>query len=333
MSQTSSSCNVETCSDGVIRKSLESHGLSPQVAKFLLGSWRDTTKQQYRPHIEKWLHFCVNEKIDPFQPPVNLLLEFLLIEFKKGRKYSTMNILRSSISAIANIDGKPAGQNRLVSRFMKAVFQERPALPRYNITWDPDVVLEHIKSLGPNKYLSMIQLSQKLVMLMLLLSGQRCQTLHSLDIRNMTITSSKVAFTIGDILKTSGPKSHLSQIRFKAYAPDRRLCVHTTIRNYLERTLDIRGKVTSLFVTTKPLGKPASKDTLRRWTKGIMKDAGINLSMFTPHSTRSASSSKAAKYLPLSTIVETIGWSRQSTFTTYYHKPVRELQFDDAVLV
>ena len=155
---------------------------------------------------------------------------------------------------------------------MKVVFQERPALPWYNVTWNPEVVLEHIKSLGPNKYLTIIQLSKKLVMLMLLLSGQRCQTLHVLDIRNMTITSSKVIFTIGDILKTSGPRSHLSQISFKVYAPDRKLCVHTTFRNYLERTLDKRGKVTSLFITTK------------------------------------------------------------STFITYYHKPVTELHFGDAVL-
>ena len=93
---------------------------------------------------------------------------------------------------------------------MKAVFQERPTLPRYNITWDPQVVLEHIKSLGLNKYLTMIQLSKKLVPLLLLLSGQRCQTLYVLDTRNMTITSSKIVFTIGNILKTSGPRSHLS---------------------------------------------------------------------------------------------------------------------------
>lgn len=243
-----------------------------------------------------------------------------------------MNTLRSSISAIGNIDGKPAGQHLLVSRFMKAVFQERPALPRYNVTWDPEVVLEYIKTLGPNKHLRINQLSRKLVMLMLILSGQRCQTLHKLDVRNMNITHSKVVFTIGDMLKTSGPKRHLSQISFKAYAPDKRLCVHTALRQYLEKTLEKRGKVTSLFINTKSYGKPASRDTLRRWTKDIMRDAGINLSIFAPHSTRSASSSKAAAYLPLSTIIKTIGWSKKSTFTKYYHKPVKDLHFEDAVL-
>lgn len=158
------------------------------------------------------------------------------------------------------------------------------------------MVLQYIKTLGRNRKLSILQLSEKLVMLMLLQSGQRCQTLHLLDVRNMTLTPSKAPFTFGDLIKTSRPTNHLSQISFKAYAPDRRLCVHAALRCYLERTLDTRGKVTRLFLTTKPTGRPASRDTLRRWTKSIMQYAGIDVSMFSPHSTRSASTSKAARY-------------------------------------
>lgn len=84
-------------------------------------------------------------------------------------------------------------------------------------------------------------------MLMLLQSGQRGQTLHLLDVRNMFFTPSQVTFTLGDPLKTSGPMNHLSQIAFKAYAPDRTLCVHTALVSYLERTLVARGKETSMF--------------------------------------------------------------------------------------
>ena len=161
-------------------------------------------------------------------------------------------------------------------------------------------------------------------MLMLLLSGQRGQTLHLLDTRNMFFTPSKVTFTLGDPLKTSGPKRHLSQITFKAYAPDKRLCVHTTLVSYLKRTLDTRGKVTSLFLTTSVPRKAASRDTLRRWTRDLMGSAGVDLSIFSPHYTRSASSSKAARYLPLSTIVKAKGWSKASTCTTYYYKPIQD---------
>lgn len=265
---------------------------------------------------------------------MNVLLDFLFQEFKggQGRRYSSMNSLRSAISSVACIDGKPAGQHPLVCRFMKAVFNEKPVFPRYNLTWDPQLVLTHLAGLGPNKHLSLLQLSRKLVMLMLLQSGQRGQTLHLFDTRNMFFTPSRVTFTLGDPLKTSGPNSHISQITFKAYAPDRRLCVHTALVSYLQRTLDTRGKVTSLFLTTTVPRKAASRDTLRRWTRDLMGSAGVDLSIFSPHSTRSASSSTAAKYLPLSTIVKAIGWSKSSTFTTYYHKPIQDSRFADAVL-
>lgn len=235
-----------------------------------------------------------------------------------------MNTLRSAISVVAQIDGRPAGQHPLVCRFLKAVFQERPSLPRCLTTWDPDVMLRYIKTLGPNSTLSFIQLSRKLTVLMLLLSGQRGQTLHSLDIRNMTISDSRVSFRIGDPLKTSRPGSHLTELGFMPYPLDKLLCVHTTIVNYLDRTIDIRGPITRFFLTTRPPFRMASRDTLRRWTRDMMEAAGIDLSIFSPHSTRSASTSKAALKLPLSTILSTAGWARESTFARFYKKPLGE---------
>lgn len=266
---------------------------------------------------------------------MSCLLDFLLQEFRRGtgRSYSSLNVIRSSISAIANIDSKPAGQHPLVCRFMKAVFLVRPSLPRNCTTWDPDVVLTHIKSLGQNEGLSMIQLSEKLVMLMLLISGQRGHTLHLLDTRNMTVSRSEVCFRIGDLLKTSRPGVHLSELVFPAYTPDKCLCVFTTICCYLERTAGIRGSITRFFLTTRAPVRLASRDTIRRWTRNVMRDAGIDLTIFSPHSTRSASSSKASLTLPVSTIMATVGWSCESVFAKFYRRPLsKRTDFASAVL-
>ena len=61
--------------------------------------------------------------------------------------------------------------------------------------------------------------------------------------------------------------------------------------------------------------------------------AGLDLSIFTPHSTRSASTAKAKSgNIPLATILKTAGWSRESTFANYYDKPItNEGVFADAV--
>lgn len=84
-------------------------GISSEVPGVLPESWRNGTKQQYGPHIKRWLLFCINGGFNPFQPPVNVLLEFLYREFKsvKGRQYSSMNSIRSAISSVAFIDAKP----------------------------------------------------------------------------------------------------------------------------------------------------------------------------------------------------------------------------------
>ena len=57
--------------------------------------------------------------------------------------------------------------------------------------------------------------------------------------------------------------------------------------------------------------------------KSVMNNAGIDVSMFRPHSTRAASSSAVhAMHIPISTILRTVGWSKDCVFRKYYNKPV-----------
>ena len=56
-------------------------------------------------------------------------------------------------------------------------------------------------------------------------------------------------------------------------------------------TANLRGNITRLLITTTKPYKTASQGTLERWIKTPLQSAGINMSIFTPHSTRSASTS------------------------------------------
>lgn len=102
---------------------------------------------QYGPHIRNWLSFCLTRKINPFEPPLNILLDYLFAEFNKvkGRSYSSMNTIRSATSAVANINGQPVGKHPLITRFMKAVLKS--SFFRCQTTWDPQLVLDYIVSL------------------------------------------------------------------------------------------------------------------------------------------------------------------------------------------
>lgn len=74
---------------------------------------------------------------------------------------------------------------------------------------------------------------------------------------------------------------------------DPRLCVVTTFHEYLTRTSLVRGAHNQLLLSyVKPYG-PVSRDTVSRWVKYVLQSSGIDVSVFKPYSTRSASTSKA----------------------------------------
>ena len=273
-----------------------------------------------------------------FYPPIGMLLEFLLAEFESGkvdkssRAYRSMGVIRSAISAVATVDGVPAGRHRFVAQFMRAVFNVKPALPRYASTWDPDVVLRSLKGLGPNEGLSLLDLSRKLCVLMLLCSGQRGQTLLALDLDNMSWVGDRVIFRISDVLKTSRPGSHFHELSFDPFPPDHLLCVIVTLRRYLQVTAELRGPVRQLFVISRMPFSAVSRATISRWVRSCLVLAGIDVSVYAAGSTRQASSSRASLSLPVDSVLSAVGWSRGSTFATFYKKPFCVGSFAGAVL-
>ena len=80
---------------------------------------------------------------------------------------------------------KAIGEHTIISKFLKGVFNLRPSLPKSSVTWDTRNVLEFLRSWYPLKHLSLFQLSIKTVLLMLLISGQRGQTIWVLKIKDV----------------------------------------------------------------------------------------------------------------------------------------------------
>ena len=68
--------------------------------------------------------------------------------------------------------------------------------------------------------------------------------------------------------------------------------------------------------------------------KRVMDKAGIDVKCFKPHSTRAAASSHAkAKGTPLSVIMNTAGWTQNSTFRKFNDKSIQGKScFQSAIL-
>lgn len=117
---------------------------------------------------------------------MNKILDFLQELYERGLGYSCLNMARSALSSFIVLEGNiTVGNHPLVQRFLKGVFQTRPAFPHYTFTWDTSVVLNYLKTLHPPKDMTLKCLTYKLVMLCALVTGQRCQTLHLMNLGQM----------------------------------------------------------------------------------------------------------------------------------------------------
>ena len=124
-------------------------------------------------------------------------------------------------------------------------------------------------------------------------------------------------------IKQSRPGYKLSLLQLKAYAVDPRLCVVTHLNEYITRTQSLRESGSKLFISYVQPHHAVSKDTIARWIRTVMVDAGIDVTIFKPHSTRSAATSRTKQTcLPINEILKHAGWSNQRTFDRFYKKPL-----------
>ena len=252
-------------------------------------------------------------------PNIIKVLEFLHSLKMRNVGYSVINTARSALSTFITIDNHTVGMHPLVCRYLKGFFNKFPVLPKYLFTWDVGVELECISSMDTE---NVQHLSQKLATLLAILCGQRAREILSLmDISNIAMEETCLIIRIGDLRKTSNRKFHNEELKFPKYIENTNICPVTSLKQYLHMTSKNRGEIKSLFITKVRPFKPASKDTMAKWIRETLSNAGIDTSIFSPHSTRSAASSTAKRCrVPIDTILKPGGWRSMKTFGWFYDK-------------
>lgn len=299
----------------------------------MISSLAASTIKQYNSPLKEWWNFCSNLNRDPLDTKPYHILEFLTQQFNAGASYGTLNSARSAISLISS---QNISDNNLLSRFFKGVFKLRPLKPRYESTWDTAPVLEYISKLFPMDTLNLHQLSDRTIILLALATAQRAQTLASISLENIKISTDRVQIKITDILKTSGPGRTQPFFDFPFLKEKPVLCVAQTLIEYIKRTKSVRHNENKLFISFRSPYKPVTSQTISRWIKSILKNAGID-EKFKGHSVRHAATSKAAALgVNWDIIRKTAGWTQESqVFARFYHRPIltNNNQFVSAVLL
>ena len=303
---------------------------SPSIKRLVASSWAPKTQQSYNTALKKWDRFCTLKQWDTSSINFDKGLQFLVWLYEEeGATHGVVAASRSVRSAIAPEQyGTTFGKDPLVSKVVKGMFKERPQLRRKLVVYDTDIVIKYMAVLPNNEHLLLEPLTKKLATLLCILSEQRSQSIAYLFPKFMHKTSTTFTFYIPKILKTTTPNFHQDPLEFEAFCEDQKVCVHSCLTEYLDRTSAIRENLeedTSLILSYAYPYRPVKSATLARYVKEFLGQCGIDLTVFTAHSTRSASTSKANNMgLSLKQISKAAGWRGTGTFQRFYKFPIRK---------
>ncbi|XP_066590898.1 uncharacterized protein [Prorops nasuta] len=318
----STSIGIKNEIDGrtIIRQAYLRQGFGRETIEVLIQSISDTTLKQYSRFLVEWAKYCQNINTNIYNPKIESVADFLCKKHASGASFSTINTCRAALSLIL---GEKVGKNAVISRLLKGMYNVKPSKPKYDKIYDLDPVILELEKLYPLEELSLPDLTNKLIVLLALITAHRKQTISLIKISNIVRTNSGYEIKIPQRVKNSGIGVGQPLLVLPEFSERPQLCVVKTINEYLKVTKELRGDCDSLFLTTTKPFRKASKDTLSRWLRSFLIGCGVDRE-FTPHSLRHAATSAALKRgVSISIIKRLAGWSEKSTvFNRFYNRPI-----------
>lgn len=284
----------------------------------MLASLAPNTMKQYDVYLKKWWDFCKINLLNIYDASVPTVISFFTQLFNDGCQYGTLNSCRSALSLV--LSPVLISDDR-IKRFLKGVFRLKPPRPKYEVTWDTNLVLDKLSTWYPNEDLTLEKLTNKTITLLALSTAHRVQTLSKIKMNNIHNLPQRITIKVPDIIKTTRPGFQQPIIHLPFFTEKTAICPATTLLCYIERTSLLRTS-DDLFVGIRKPHKPVGTQTLSRWIKQTLSECGVDTSVFSAHSTRHAASSRAHSLgVSLDTIRKTAGWSRNSTtFAKFYQR-------------
>ena len=113
-----------------IRKSLLQRDVSHKATEIIMHSWEDASLKQYKPYLQTWIQLCSEWKINPYDPPLTRVLDFLTSLLERGLKYGAINTAKSAISAITEPKHSlTLGSQPLIARFIERCVSKQTPYP------------------------------------------------------------------------------------------------------------------------------------------------------------------------------------------------------------
>ena len=304
-------------------------GYDKRTVDLMLDAWRASTKRLYSTYLRKWALFVLENRVSLLKPTLPQACRFLRQLADVGVGHGAINAARSALATVLpQYEGFTFGKHPLICLLVKGVYERNPPRPRYSSFWDVRTVFNMFITWGKNRKLTLKRLTFKLVLLLLLVTAQRGQTILALSLEGLLVEDT-VTFRLSKLLKHNRLGDPLDSVILRPFLECPRLCVVRTLKEYIKRTEELRKGEKALLISFVKPHRAISRDTLARWVVKTLDWAGLDTSRFKAHSTRGASASAAWQLgIPLNLIMKQAGWKDETSFAHYYNKDIEKDKSD-----
>ena len=323
---------------------LQEQGFSVEVAERIAAPQRSSTRTIYRSKwalFEKW---CRENSVDFSTPSVKQISDFFMYLYQDlNRRPSTIDGYRTAIVDTLGPTAQHIAHNADLHRLLSSFHRDRPNSSRNLPKWNLCVVLNELTKapFEPMKDSDLKHLTLKTAFLLALASGKRRSEIHAWvanKVANLGQWEKVALFPSSDFiaknqLAREGSQSvspvtipALTTIVDRQFKEDRTLCPVRALRFYLDRTKDLRGSRSLLFISFK---KGHTSDirpaTLSSWLKQTIplcyKQAdqqALDLVQVKAHDIRAFAASKAFYGgVSVDQIMQACHWKAHNTFTNF----------------
>ena len=325
---------------------LQEQGFSVEVAERIAARQWSSTRAIYKSKwalFEKW---CRENSVDFSTPSVKQIADFFMYLYQDlNRRPSTIDGYRTAIVDTLGPSGQHIAHNE-DHRLLSSFHRDRPKSSRNLPKWNLSVVLNELTKapFEPMKDTDLKHLTLKTAFLLVLASGKRRSKIHTWvanKVSNLGQWEKVALFPSSDFiaknqLAREGSQSEspvtipaLTTIVDRQFKEDRTLCPVRALRYYLDRTKDLRGSRSLLFISFK---KGYTSDirptTLCSWLKQTIllcyKQAdqqALDLVQVKAHDIRAFAASKAFYGgVSVDQIMQACHWKAHNTFTNFLSK-------------
>jgi hypothetical protein len=334
----------DTSRMAVIRRAQQQKGLSQEAIEFLDGAQRSGTKKTYDNGWNLWVTWCQKHKIDFEEYHVQNILTFLI----DNQHYSTqhLNTIRSSIASVFKYihpEEEPIALQPLIQEFFSSKRNQPVDVPAEHKlkTWDIDIVIKYLYcNFGDNEAISLKDLQLKTITLLCIATMARPRSdVGQIQYRDVILQHDDQGKLLGAIIHFRQPKETQVKSCSMGIANDVAICPVVTLNLFIQRTIPLRTKLPTEhklflgFIDDENKVCSARSGTIASWVKEVMKNAGVDTSLYGPHSIRSASSTKAVERgHTIEEVKEHANWSRNTqTFERFYYKPTTSLSLGSRI--